>query len=326
MKFHTLPLKSSRDHEDLWRTLEDPSLKCEIPKTWIAVTDFQEEGKFLNVSNQIYKDIFIGTGNAGVNLTTEIWGKYEPNGGVVENCVATQRSEFWSDERCHVELCISCLIKKNQEYKLRGLCKKTYFDTHYKLQGTIDAETQRHFFVGYHGWTLKYNTTLKGFKLSNVDFPKTYAVFNDTTSYPMGLEKWVIVGDDNCKYSTPHTLFFSSCSIGEFTCDDGSCISIDERCNKVSDCSDKSDENDCYKVRFNEQSYNKHMAPVDKYDSDRRIKITFNISDLEIVDIDYLESYFTSRFTLEMTWIDRRLTFQNLRVLDNVLDAHEIGK
>ena len=50
------------------------------------------------------------------------------------------------------------------------------------------------------------------------------------------------------------------------------------------------------------------------------------ISELEIVDIDYLESYFTARFTLEMTWIDRRLTFQNLRVLDNVLDAHEIGK
>ena len=95
---------------------------------------------------------------------------------------------------------------------------------------------------------------------------------------------------------------------------------------KVSDCSDKSDENGCYKVRFNEESYNKHMAPVDKYDTDRRVKITLDLEEIEIVGIDYLSSHFLARFKIKLTWIDRRLTFQNIRPDDNVLDEHEIGK
>ena len=194
------------------------------------------------------------------------------------------------------------------------------------MHETVDPKTGRQYFNGYHGWTLKYNDKLRGFKLSNVDVPNTYAIFNKTRNYPMGLENWIIIGDDSCEYSTHHTLLFSSCSFGEFTCNDGSCISLDKRCNKVSDCSDKSDENDCYKVKFNEKSYNKHMAPVDKYDADRRVKITLDLEEIEIVGIDYLNSYFMARFKIKLTWIDRRLTFQNIRPNDNVLDEQEIGK
>ena len=39
-----------------------------------------------------------------------------------------------------------------------------------------------------------------------------------------------------------------------------------------------------------------------------------------------LSSHFLARFKIKLTWIDRRLTFQNIRPDDNVLDEHEIGK
>ena len=101
-----------------------------------------------------------------------------------------------------------------------------------QLHGNVDPKTGRQYFNGYHGWTLKYNSELRGFKLSNVGVPNTYAIFNKTRNYPMGLENWIIIGDESCEYSTHQTLLLSSCSFGEFTCNDGSCISLDKRCNK----------------------------------------------------------------------------------------------
>ena len=68
-----------------------------------------------------------------------------------------------------------------------------------KLHGKVDPKTGRQYFIGYHGWTLKYNTELRGFKLSNVGVPNTYAIFNKTRNYPMGLENWIIIGDDSCE-------------------------------------------------------------------------------------------------------------------------------
>ena len=126
-----LNLQNRHDwHEELWASIED---LCNISRTWIAVTDFQEENKFLDVGEQTYKDIFIGSAIVGANLSNTLWGKDQPNGGIVENCVATYPGYGWYDYRCKAELCISCLIKINQEYKLRGLCKTTLFDTRFKV-------------------------------------------------------------------------------------------------------------------------------------------------------------------------------------------------
>ena len=43
-------------------------------------------------------------------------------------------------------------------------------------------------------------------------------------------------------------LLLSSCSSAEFTCDDGSCIRIDLRCDLKYDCPDHSDEENCITV------------------------------------------------------------------------------
>ena len=108
---------------------------------------------------------------------------------MVENCVATERSGLWSSNPCHAERCVSCLIKINQEYKLRGLCKDTLFDNRFKLIG-IDPVTKKLQFIGMNGWTIKYDFNSKGFALTNSKIAHPYAVFNDTQHYPMGLKQW----------------------------------------------------------------------------------------------------------------------------------------
>ena len=51
----TLPMPDdSRNDEILWSVIEDPILDCK-GKTWIGATDFQEEGKFVDVSKFSYK-------------------------------------------------------------------------------------------------------------------------------------------------------------------------------------------------------------------------------------------------------------------------------
>ena len=47
----------------------------------------------------------------------------------------------------------------------------------------------------------------------------------------------------------------------QFTCDNGQCIQIDKRCDKKSDCHDKSDENKCWQIKINEDRYLKSDAP-----------------------------------------------------------------
>ena len=45
--------------------------------------------------------------------------------------------------------------------------------------------------------------------------------------------------DDPCTSSLASKLVrvkVTSCGSGQFTCDDGQCVSIDERCNQISNC------------------------------------------------------------------------------------------
>ena len=52
----------------------------------------------------------------------------------------------------------------------------------------------------------------------------------------------------------------SGCADDSFTCDDGQCIDINNRCDQVIDCRDKSDEMNC-KLLVLEDGYNKDIPP-----------------------------------------------------------------
>ena len=56
--------------------------------------------------------------------------------------------------------------------------------------------------------------------------------------------------------------FQTGCSDdGEFTCKDGQCVQMEERCNQVPDCRDESDENGCQLIVFKD-NYNKNIPPI----------------------------------------------------------------
>ena len=62
---------------------------------------------------------------------------------------------------------------------------------------------------------------------------------------------------------TPLTLSLSSCLDSEFTCSEGSCVALSNRCDMQLDCPDESDEKDCQKLLRNKVLSTYHFwAPL----------------------------------------------------------------
>ena len=84
-----------------------------------------------------------------------------------------------------------------------------------------------------------------GYTIGHSVFNVTATTTASYNSYALGLNEWYVVGDSiNCYKGENYTikLKLSGCSDGEFTCSDGECISMEQRCDQLPDCEDESDE------------------------------------------------------------------------------------
>ena len=123
-------------------------------------------------------------------------------------------------------------------------------------------------------------------------------------SYVLGKHKWTIVGDnDNCGDGEDYSILlkFSGCKDGEFTCDDGQCVRMEERCDQLADCRDKSDEMQC-KLVVLEEGYNKRVPPITAASAlDRTIvPVTVNVSMvlMAVVSIDEVDHSIELQFEI----------------------------
>ena len=71
-------------------------------------------------------------------------------------------------------------------------------------------------------------------------------VLPDTDKLPVGKKVWTIPRS-SCNRGVDEERFLqlSSCEEGQYTCDDGQCISIVNQCDGVNHCMDLSDEKAC---------------------------------------------------------------------------------
>ncbi len=86
----------------------------------------------------------------------------------------------------------------------------------------------------------------------------------------------------------------------ELGCGNGSCISLEKRCDGVADCEDKFDEMNCAVVIVDKDLYQKERPPGIKETLQTNVSIDF-----EIISIDYfdeIEMMFSTKFKLELIW------------------------
>ena len=55
--------------------------------------------------------------------------------------------------------------------------------------------------------------------------------------------------------------FILACTLDEYTCLDGACVHLDDVCDGISDCKDKSDELNCQSIIF-DATYTNNQPPL----------------------------------------------------------------
>ena len=118
-------------------------------------------------------------------------------------------------------------------------------------------------------------------------------------------------------------LLWFQCEEDQFTCNDGTCIALEKRCNDIFECIDDSDEKDCETLVINESSYRKRLPPISLAG---KTPITVSVIVDSVTKIDELEMTFKARLKIYLQWRDERLTFKNLASDGNVLSMEKQKK
>ena len=138
-------------------------------------------------------------------------------------------------------------------------------------------------------------------------------------SYALGKHEWLIEGDDvNCHKGEPYTTFLklTGCLDGDFTCDDGQCVRMEQRCDQLPNCADESDETGC-RLLVLKDSYNKRVPPISaKSALDFTIvpvSVEVSIVLMEVVSIDEVDHSIQLQFEVVLSWRENRATYLNLK-------------
>ena len=162
-------------------------------------------------------------------------------------------------------------------------------------------------FRGIKQTTIWFDPAQKTWILTNA-WTKTKGISNaQKVSYAMGRQSWEITGDRHCNEGRPYTalLKLTACKDSEFTCYDGICVPMENRCDQTSDCSDNSDEEDCQMLHLT-TSYKKTIPPKDA-------SVNVSIDVLKIVSIEETTYSTNIQFQVTLEWHDERMQFHNLK-------------
>ena len=105
-------------------------------------------------------------------------------------------------------------------------------DTSFKLADQPPGET--HSYVGPKGWKVSRNKTDKKWRMTHKSYPDLTLTMLDMDAIPVGRHNWRI-NNNVCNQGSTNvqSLLISGCKEEEFTCDDGKCLNITQRCNNI---------------------------------------------------------------------------------------------
>ena len=113
----------------------------------------------------------------------------------------------------------------------------------------LDSDPRDIVMTGKKNAQIKYNSTQSKWTIED-SYTNVKAMTRARhNTFALGKHNWTISGDkyDCSKGQSNYTIEMklTGCEEGEFTCDDGQCVKMTERCNQLQDCRDRSDETSC---------------------------------------------------------------------------------
>ena len=230
------------------------------------------------------------------------------------HCARQVSPDHWNDKSCDSsEYACPCNRQPMSYLKLRGLCLNSAVDTHYRSRNDR-KDIRKLKFVGL-GTSIEFDDANKIWTLSVGGSNVTGTSKATHSSFMMGKHDWTVEGDTGCNGGQNYVteLKMSGCSENQFTCNDGQCVDINLRCDQVSDCRDKSDEESC-KILLLDAGYKKRVPPMSSNQSKRDpAKVFVGIRILKVVDIDEENSFKEIQFRITLKWKEMRASYYNLK-------------
>ena len=271
---------------------------------WLPLTDKETEG--------VWKDY---SGNTIQNYTLP-WIGEGPDGGVNQNCARVAGHGIWGDVECDwPNYACMCSYKPNHYLKLRGLCSSSSIEVFFKPMNEL-ADFRKLYLQGLKGSSITYNQAKKIWVLNVAQSNVSATSKSPHASFTLGKRNWTITGDENCGTGAEYVteLKMSGCRDGEFTCNDGQCVSMNERCNQLPNCRDESDERNC-QILVLKEGYNMEVPPIETKDP---VNVSVSIDVLKLVDIDEEDYSIEIQFEISMKWKENRATYHNLKRKDSL--------
>lgn len=292
---------------------------------WISLTDEDEEGNWIDYyTKEKIKD------------AREMIVGGELNGGTKENCaIMVLMWNGWNDWQCTINKNqpIACACQHPQEMylRLRGLCQDSNIDQYYVPRNK--PKNGAIIYVGLSMSVIEYLPENSIWKLEFHGGNTSAETESSHYSFALGSHKWRIT-EDNKGCSTrgqPYTkvLKLTGCQDGEFTCMDGQCINMEQRCDQVVHCKDETDERECILLVIKD-GYNKKGAPFTLKGRENKLSpVKVNVSTIlkNVIEISEVNHIIELKFGITLKWYENRAEYHNLKQDEefNILSANEIG-
>ena len=190
-----------------------------------------------------------------------------------------------------------------------GLKSESNFDDRFVWTGTMVNGRQS--FKGFINSLIHWSDKRWKLSILGQNYDKRYG-FLESDDLPLGLHEWSVRDNDQAILMK---LSLHPCTNSEFNCEDGACVSIEDRCNGKVDCKDGSDEKECSIVEGTDMAA---LPPPPTDNSKRFAEVKVDIELLAILDILEVKGLLALQIGITLTWIDPRLWFYNLKERANL--------
>ena len=209
------------------------------------------------------------------------------------------------------EVCFACTGSSRPVLTVRGLCVGSFFDT--EITFFIDSEGYASYY-GNQRTHLTFDYVSNIWTLTSKPHPSAKATTKAVgNTLVLGSKTWIIENDRCEDKRVEKALKITSCRQNQFTCFDGRCIPISERCDSVNNCNDWSDEKGCNTIVLPE-SYFKEFPPFSvKGKEIQKVQVDVSFYIVDFVDVSETDKSIELKYLLNMQWIDLRVSFENLQ-------------
>ena len=302
-----LPLPRTFEESDGWLELSRKTWGNETRCSYeiiVSINDIQNEGSWVKHYN-----------NEIVPLSETAWKDGEPNGLQYENCGMIEFNGM-ADIDCLTRVqCAVCEFKDQIVYSLLGTCEYELRNINFlAYQDDINDLN----FKGYG----EYHIRREGehWKWINIADNTTIAtMITFEPNFPMGRRMWKLERQV-CKQKTgERMLLLTPCTEDQYSCDDATCIPLENRCDLKYDCLDHSDEANCQLVVI-PSDYKEELPPRQTAEGGKEatsLPVTIDIR-IESMAVDTTMMTMQMSYEFQLTWLDNRLTFLNIKVNDSL--------